>query len=106
MEEMDREAKWNKAMHKFIGCEPSSKVYVIWIIFLLRTVFVPLSIIMGAVALTDENIKTSLPTAIINAGVLEICWAGLLHSSVFTSSYLIKLLMAKISVTQQGSSVS
>ena len=75
MEEMDREAKWNKAMHKFIGCEPSSKVYVIWIIFLLRTVFVPLSIIMGAVALTDENIKTSLPAAIINAGVLEICWA-------------------------------
>ena len=67
-------SKWDKAMHKFIGVEPTSKTWLIWLIFGVKIGFVPVQIIIGSVYLHSVTAEPGIPVVMIIAGVLEIVW--------------------------------
>ena len=65
---------WDKAMHKFIGVEPTSKTWLIWLIFALKIVFLPLQIIIGSIYFHSVTAEPQLPEVMIIGGVLDIVW--------------------------------
>ena len=67
---MKNHSRWDKAMHKFIGVEPTSKTWLIWTICALKAGFVPLSIIIGVHFINSVTVEPSIPVLQIVAGVV------------------------------------
>jgi hypothetical protein len=78
--EESNHSRWEKAMHKFIGVEPTSKTWVIWTIFALKAGFVPVSIIIGFIFINSVTAEPNIPILQIVAGVVEFIWTLLFFS--------------------------
>ena len=77
VEESTNHARWEAAMHKFIGVEPASKTWLIWLIFAIKFVFAPVQIIIGCIYLNYVTAEPGLPVVMIIIGVVETFWAPL-----------------------------
>ena len=75
--EKSAHARWEAAMHKFIGVEPASKTWLIWLIFAIKFVFAPVQIIIGCIYLDSVTAEPGLPLVMIIIGVVETFWAPL-----------------------------
>merc|ERR1711892_1103417 len=73
----NNDSKWDKAMHQFIGVKPTSKTWLIWLIFGIKTVFIPVQMIIGGIYFHSVTAGPDIPVVMICSGVVELLWTPL-----------------------------
>jgi len=70
-------ARWTRAMHKFIGVQPTSKTWLIWLIFGIKMFFSPVQLIVGSLLFHHVTADPSIPVVMIIVGLVETVWTPL-----------------------------